>query len=413
MYIKNGESIPCTMNEKFEIEKEGTCKTVYEQRPIFVAPIYNHRKELEDLPEYQACLEIMASDPTISKQVNVLVGFFNSQYRRSAEDYLEYLIQRQFPLNIGRIEFNPVLFDSAYEILEHFLYNDNFVLIAMSPLHNFTAEDDCIDLDNDLCIRRIAVDEQEQLLNEFKWSSVIPHFEVLGLRHKVELKYQTEKIIGDMPNQAFQIVDQTVKETIRKLVTALRLFKPGLIGHNVVRTVSASEEPVPLGITSFTTPYRQFLGDRYSLTKSEANEFKRFWEMMSKIDVNAFPQLSMALSRFNYAYERDKLEDKLIDFMVAFEALFFKEGESGEFRHKLSVRVSRFLEQDFMQRNLIAEKMKDFYDKRSKVVHGEKVELKEDLVRTVESYIRTSIKLFVERLATSSHDSIIMHLDLG
>jgi len=412
MCLQKGEKIPCLMNEKFEIEKDGTCKTTYEQQPLFVAPLYKHRKELETLPEYQVCMKAMASDPAITRHLNVLVGFYNSQFRRTPEEYLEYLILRQFPINTESIEFNPTLFDNAYEILERFFYKDNFIFRAMSPLHNFTAEDERIDLDDNLCIRKITIDEQEQLLSEFKWSSVIPHFEALDLKHAIELEYQTKKIMEDAPREPLQAIDQSVKETIRKLATALRLFKTGLVGYNMVRTVSALELPLPAGMTSFASPYKPFLGEKYTLTKLEANEFKKFWERMNKIDVNAFPQLSIALSRFNYAYERDKLEDKLIDFMVAFEALFFKEGESGEFRHKLSVRVSRFLEREYEQRRLTAERMNDFYDRRSKVVHGEKVELRDDFVKTVEDHLRKSIKLFLEHLPTSSHDEIIAHLDL-
>jgi hypothetical protein len=410
--IQKGEKIPYIMNERFKIEKEGTCKTIYEQQPIFAAPLHKHRKELENLPEYQVCMKAMTSDPAITKHLNVLVGFYNSQYRRTAEEYLEYLILRQFPPNTERIEFDPTLFDSAYEILERFFYKDDFIFRAMSPLHNFTAEDERIDLDDDLCIRKITIDEQEQLLNEFKWSSIIPHFEALGLKHAIELGYQTKKIIGDAPREPLQTIDQSVKETVRKLVTALRLFKTGLVGYNIVRTVSTFELPLPTGMTSFSSPYKRFLGEKYTLTKLEANEFKKFWERMNKIDVNAFPQLDIALSRFNFAYERDKLEDKLIDFMVAFEALFFKEGESGEFRHKLSVRVSRFLEEEYEQRKLTAKRMNDFYDKRSKVVHGEKVKLKGGFVMTTEDHLRKSIKLFLECLPTSSHDEIITHLDL-
>ena len=98
--------------------------------------------------------------------------------------------------------------------------------------------------------------------------------------------------------------------------------------------------------------------------------------------------------------------------MVAFEALFFKEGEVGEFRHKLSVRVARFLTQQYNQRKQIAERMTDFYDKRSAIVHGETIDLGAEFVNTVEDHLRESIKLFLERLRTLSHDKIIDHLDL-
>jgi hypothetical protein len=410
--IQEGERIPCIMNEKFEIDGAGSCKTTYKEQLFYDAPLYKHVKELKSLPEYDACMKAMISDPTIAKHLNVLVGFYNSQFGRSPEEYLMNLILAQFPLNIERIEFNPKLFDNAYEILEHFFYHDDFTFRAMSPLHNFTTEDERLDLGKNLCIRRIPVEERERLLSEFKWSSVIPHFEVLGLEYAIELEFETKKIIGDAPRDQFRTVDQSTKETIHKIVTALRLFKTGLVGYNVVRTMSASELPLPAGMTGFAIPYKHFMGEKYFLSKLEAKEFRDFWEMMDKTDVDTLPQLSIALSRFNYAYERDKLEDKLIDFMVAFEALFFREGEFGEFRHKLSVRVSRFLEDEYEQRKMTVKRMNDFYDKRSQVVHGEKAELEDDFVKTVEDHLRKSIKLFLERLQTSSHDEIITHLDL-
>ena len=97
--------------------------------------------------------------------------------------------------------------------------------------------------------------------------------------------------------------------------------------------------------------------------------------MFNEIDLRQLVPLNIAISRFNYAYERNKLEDKLIDYMIAFEALFFKHGEIGEFRHKLAVRVARFLKQNYDERKEIMKRMMEFYDKRSAIVHGKKVNL--------------------------------------
>ena len=88
--------------------------------------------------------------------------------------------------------------------------------------------------------------------------------------------------------------------------------------------------------------HKQFLELAYTLNKMEKGEFVAFWNTIDKLDLERPATLSVAVRRFNYAYERHHLEDKLVDFMVAFEALFFKEGEFGEFRHKLSTRVARF-----------------------------------------------------------------------
>ena len=120
----------------------------------------------------------------------------------------------------------------------------------------------------------------------------------------------------------------------------------------------------------------------------------------------------MAIRRLNYAYERDKLEDKLVDFIVAFEALFFKEGEVGELRHKLSVRVARFLASEYEPRKKITKDVSDFYAKRSSVVHGENVALSDEFVNMVENYLRKSISLFLEPSQVLDQNEILTHLDL-
>ena len=55
----------------------------------------------------------------------------------------------------------------------------------------------------------------------------------------------------------------------------------------------------------------------------------------------------------------------------------------------------------------------DFYDKRSSVVHGENVELKDEFVSKVEDYLRRSIRLFLDRLQTLDHNEVIRYLDLA
>jgi len=414
--IQEGEKIPIVINEKIKTGKDGSWRTVEEQMPLFVALLSRHKKEFENLSECSDCVKAMTSDPSISKYLNVPILYYSIQFGRTAEGFLEYLLERQLPSNIEKIDFNSTLFDDAYQTLERFFYEDYIFLRVMSPLHNFTVEDERIDLDDNLCLRKIGTDEQEQIMNESRMSSMIPFQEAMSFKYTIELRFRVEKIMGSTIEAAkdpFEVVNRSIGKTISGLVTALRLFKTGVVGYNIVRIFGSPELPVPFGTqTSLTSPYKRFRGEQYTLTKLEGSKFKKFWESLDKIDFDALPQLSIALSRFNFAYERDKLEDKLIDFMVAFEALFFKEGEFGEFRHKLAVRVSRLLEPEYKKRKAIVEKMNEFYDERSMVVHGEKVDLKSDFINSVEDHLRKSIVIFLERLRTSDHGEIISRLDL-
>jgi hypothetical protein len=149
------------------------------------------------------------------------------------------------------------------------------------------------------------------------------------------------------------------------------------------------------------------------LHASEAQEFSDFWESFAHTDTEKPSPLSMAIRRFDYAQERQRLEDRLVDYMVAFEALFFKEGEAGEFRHKLAVRTARLLRHSLDNRQTVAKEMGRFYQLRSAVVHGENVELSDEFIVTVENYLRESINIFLNRLQKSNHNDMIDRLDLG
>ncbi|HIH36564.1 MAG TPA: hypothetical protein HA232_01485, partial [Methanocellales archaeon] len=137
-----------------------------------------------------------------------------------------------------------------------------------------------------------------------------------------------------------------------KLVTALRLFKSGMVGFNIIKRKPMADIPIILKdpFDYSTGTYSPFSGQQYTLTETEVSEFRSFWDKFNKTKPFQIAPLGVAIRRFNYAYGRDKLEDKLMDYMIAFEALFFKQDEMGEFSHKLAVGVSRLLKQNYEER---------------------------------------------------------------
>jgi hypothetical protein len=81
--------------------------------------------------------------------------------------------------------------------------------------------------------------------------------------------------------------------------------------------------------------------------------------------------LRVALDRFNYAYERTRPEDKLIDYWVALEALFLRRSEQLELGYRAALRIARFLGEDSGYRVTLFKTMKKSYNARSRVVHGD------------------------------------------
>ena len=407
-YLQTGEQVPSTLEETHKLVDAGW-RIGQVNRPLYEFFLHRHRKEIEGMPEYSAFAHSMRSDKKTATQLDTLIGTRDSQIRRTLWDYVVHLLTKQLSEYPGRLSFDTSCFDRMYDDLEQFFCSDTIPLRAFAPLLNFSSDADEIDLGGGAHLRKITSRETEQMLDEGSQFSQLPFFDTLSTKYAIELTWQAKKIVGRADRKAR---DMDVGERVNKVLTALRLFKQGATGFNIIRTRIVLDLPYEAMATRMGL-HKQFWGPAYTLNETEKGEFVAFWNTIDKLDLEQPAALSVAVRRFNYAYDRHNLEDKLVDFMVAFEALFFKEGESGEFRHKLSTRVARFLNVSYEERKRVAEEMNDFYDKRSSVVHGENVGLKDEFVSKVEDYLRRSIRLFLERLQTLDHNQVIRHLDLG
>jgi hypothetical protein len=110
------------------------------------------------------------------------------------------------------------------------------------------------------------------------------------------------------------------------------------------------------------------------------------------------------------------VEDKVIDYAIALESLFSKEGDTiDSLAHKYSLRCARLLKADPRERKKVFCQMKHFYIVRSNIVHGNSKEksLTKISLPEIENNIRKSIQLFIEKLNGQSQEDIIDYLDYG
>ena len=119
--------------------------------------------------------------------------------------------------------------------------------------------------------------------------------------------------------------------------------------------------------------------------------------------------LDTAVRRYSYAHERHRLEDKIVDLLIAAESLFLSDYKKddpyiGEIRYRMSLRAAVFLGSDGESRKRIFRQMRAAYDLRSSVVHGgeaDKVKLPkqpdgnppqiENFVWTVQEIVRVAL----------------------
>src|SRR5207249_1147956 len=150
--------------------------------------------------------------------------------------------------------------------------------------------------------RRITPSEMEQLLDLRYFP--LPRQEMTHVKYVAELAYSLKKLIGESTESS----DSQGWETLDKLVTALRLFKPGAVGYNIVVTKPTNNLPSMGTSIQGGLTYKRFVGPAYSMSEGELGNFQKFWDAFDKIDFTRPAALAVAIRRLNYAYERDKLE---------------------------------------------------------------------------------------------------------
>jgi hypothetical protein len=175
-------------------------------------------------------------------------------------------------------------------------------------------------------------------------------------------------------------------EPAYKLVQALRLFKPGsfcrgpdwlcitgefasglegesrVVGAPLCMTPAEGGEPILSETRDSVT---------YNFELAELEPFKGFnSELAAAIErLAVFPKLRLALTYFNASFGRKPRENQVIDLFICLEALLLQENDELTFR--LATRAANLLGPDASERRRVFAEVKDFYNLRSKIVHGD------------------------------------------
>lgn len=253
------------------------------------------------------------------------------------------------------------------------------------PLLGFKSEVNLITLDSSHLIRKGTKKEIEAISKRIDYSNhkSFDYILIFSYSSTVDPSYH-EEIINH-----FKILN-----------VFFQIFKSGSIGIPYCnRYVKNEEENTYSSIGFVSDPRVNYFEEKsYTISRQETFLLKSLWNkyiMQFSSKNNGF---QTAVRRFYFSSQRFDKEDKVIDLMVAFEALFLN--ENAELSFKLSLRVARFLADDCDSSELF-EFMKKAYNLRSKFVHGEglKPRSKDNIMRDLE--IKITIKKLYEILRLS------------
>jgi len=314
------------------------------------------------------------------------------------EDALTKLLTRYLQIADG-YEFEPDAFRQAYCDFESYLTQDKLKYRAKAILVNFRSDKEEIILEDNTEIKQIDRPEAEILSPRIR-RRLAENDDIFVVQHE----YDVDKF-GDNPiNKG--------RKTIDDVILALRLFaNKGDVDYSNIRAEPMSDfatnaNDVRMAITT------QFLNSGYHLTSKEGGEFKEFWSIV--VDQLAEPDdnYRVALDKFQNSFQRGNENDRLLDCVIALEALYLKSGEQQEMAYRLSQRGALLLSESEEEALDIKENLKEAYNKRSRLVHGSTADADRESVLRLHDLTRKSLATFIQMKDDGKdHNDIIESLD--
>jgi len=421
--ISRPEDLPTTIKEKVEVGESGELSFSQVPEVLWHILVARNEGDLTQTDVYQAAVQGLQADPRVAKHLNTLVGTSEVRTRVDTDSclrvFLIRLLQEQQDLSL-----QEVVFGRLYDEFEHYFYRDAVGYRFLSPLNNFRVETEKVELSPNFSIIKIPREEREQMLSRFREFNLFTQHHMMPFtEYALELFLEAPKVFGEGPAvpDVENMPSQIARKQFDEACSALRLYKSGAVSHDYIRIGSTSWELHGGTYTVSSIGMRPAIGPQHLLSKEEVAEFLKFWEFFQRVRKKKQKRTDVALRRFNFAYERVRPEDKLIDYLIGFEALLLKGDERQELEYRLALRGSVLLGKTSEERQTVFKELKTAYRERSNIVHGgavreavkiggDKIKFNE-FVEKVEQRLRATIKEFLALSETQSESKVIKDLD--
>jgi hypothetical protein len=359
------------------------------------------RRALDELPERIALDRAVSADPDFAWEIG---SFIRSGAAGFTTDIgtLRYLLAFSIAGRTGSLEFQREEFDSFFTRLMGQVRSRTRPQITSAVLVGVRADKLPMLLSPEVTIDRLSEDEAPSCFQ----CGLIPVHEgrgsttgVLAIRVRLDLpKVKEPDVVPPFPEARVFIDD---------VLTALRLLKAG-------RVAAAGHVTTSNGLSGSASsctrddPVVEW-GQGYQLGAGDAAELTRLYSQLSSKAAKSDRAIQVALRRFGYAQIRTRPEDRILDLLIAAEALFLTgSGDPlvrSELAFRLSIRAAHLLSPPGDARKQAFADWRDAYLARSAVVHGaDPAEIRKRLGRDLseicsvtEAHLRSGLRVVLER----------------
>lgn len=341
-------------------------------------PVFTH-DWFHSVPEYDTCVQHLRSDPVVGQHLDRLVGTNQSAFRLEPDSILLNLIYLMLNED-GSLAFTDRRFDCQWRELVDFFCADRFNFKMVAPLPYLVLPTFPLRLNDEIVLDRLTDDEVTRCCQNSVLRPLSPQFPLIQNEVAVGVRRTrfVPKLIrtGEEPREQKEdggegnfgsrplLRDDLV---IDDVLSALRLFK-----HTRVRTsghANWSDSPWLKSGMSYRVLGHWPYGGRFELSECELPQFLDLWRLLEE----GAARFGFGIHRFNLAFERGLLADRIVDLVIAAESLFLGDldvHDRGELRFRFALRAAKFIEHPVYSERELFPLMRRAYDARSAIVHG-------------------------------------------
>lgn len=316
------------------------------------------------------------------------------------------------------LDYNENLVDQYYDDLELALIHNKIKIYIRTPVIGLFSSEKEIKINDEVSF--VKLNGQRDVGSSHFNTSLVTY--VMAFHDMIYKFYQKKIFESEVQEKENKEKDwTTARAQIRDFMMVLRLYKAGKIGFldsSLTYSISHAGNTWENQECGLESDWSKWEKDPYLLTSNDVENIKKLWEELHKIDfqksVNKF--LLSTITRFMLSYQKEDLEDKILDLMICLEGLLLD--TPAELSYRLSIRTALFSGQNTAERNRIFKVIKKGYNVRSGTVHGDEtstvtidgteISLK-DLHKEIENYVRIAIKQFISKINNNETRSQIIN----
>lgn len=328
------------------------------------------QEQIRELPSVGSLLKTLEEDDLLRPHIDAVIGTSHGGSSFTAIRAIGAIAQAMI-FQTKNVEYVDSVFETVYDGVECDLYSNQIVEIRTVPVLGLAVDEE-LEVNSEISLIALTDDDISGFLTTGASIGMKLGNAVFNpARAAIKIKRSYRKRIGELQidPEEFRTDDVINGRLEGRVLDTLRIYKPGRIAICGSRTVNDSIFAMGTQFT-FGGVQQHVPEALYKLGKDEISGFQDIYGQIMEASRYGQKGFLVAIRRFSTAGERTSAEDRIIDYLIAAEALFLTEEDAQELSYRLAHRAACVLGDSPKSKRELFEKVRTAYRLRSKLVHG-------------------------------------------